>query len=154
MNCILLLNSVCVLSCFSGVWLFATLWTIACQAPLSIGILHVRILEWVAMPSSACTSLERLSSVMKYVFWKIKDEARFEDVFPFDSERVSLKKIKVLYFSVTETQGMIYIQYVQFDEFRYMHKPVISSPSLRWRTYSAPRRVSLCLFAVCVCKNT
>ena len=28
----------CVLSCFSHVWLFATLWTIARQAPLSIGL--------------------------------------------------------------------------------------------------------------------
>ena len=26
----------CVLSCFSHVWLFATLWTIACQSPLSM----------------------------------------------------------------------------------------------------------------------
>ena len=29
-----------------------TLWTIACQAPLSMGILQARTLEWVAMPSS------------------------------------------------------------------------------------------------------
>ena len=29
--------SACVLSCFSHVWLFATLWTIAHQVPLSIG---------------------------------------------------------------------------------------------------------------------
>ena len=29
-----------------------TLWTVACQAPLSMGILQARILEWVAMPSS------------------------------------------------------------------------------------------------------
>ena len=28
---------VCVLSCFSCIWLFVTLWTIACQAPLSMG---------------------------------------------------------------------------------------------------------------------
>ena len=27
----------CVLICFSCVWLFSTLWTIACQAPLSVG---------------------------------------------------------------------------------------------------------------------
>ena len=27
----------CLLSCFSHIWLFATLWTIACQAPLSVG---------------------------------------------------------------------------------------------------------------------
>ena len=31
---------------------FATPWTIAYQAPLSMGILQSRILEWVAMPSS------------------------------------------------------------------------------------------------------
>ena len=31
---------------------FVTLWTAACQVPLSMGILQIRILEWVAMPSS------------------------------------------------------------------------------------------------------
>ena len=29
-----------------------TPWTAVCQAPLSMGILQARILEWVAMPSS------------------------------------------------------------------------------------------------------
>ena len=42
----------CVLSRFSCVWLFATLWTVAHQAPLSMGILQARLLEWVAMPFS------------------------------------------------------------------------------------------------------
>ena len=46
------LNTVAVLSHFSHVWLFETLWTVACQAPLSMGILQARILEWVAMLSS------------------------------------------------------------------------------------------------------
>ena len=32
-------------------WLFVTLWTVARQAPLSIGILQARTLEWIAMPS-------------------------------------------------------------------------------------------------------
>ena len=41
-----------VLSHFSSIWLFVTLWTLACQAPLSLGILQGRTLEWVAMPSS------------------------------------------------------------------------------------------------------
>ena len=31
--------------------LFETPWTVACQAPLSVGILQTRILEWVAMLS-------------------------------------------------------------------------------------------------------
>ena len=33
-----------------------TLWTVACQAPLSMGFLQVRILESVAMPSSRVSS--------------------------------------------------------------------------------------------------
>ena len=36
----------------SHVRLFATPWTVALQAPLFMGILQARILEWVAMPSS------------------------------------------------------------------------------------------------------
>ena len=42
----------CVLSCFSRVWFFVSPWTAAHQAPLSMGILQARILEWVAMPFS------------------------------------------------------------------------------------------------------
>ena len=38
----------CLLHHFSHIWLFSTLGTVACQAPLSMA----RILEWVAMPSS------------------------------------------------------------------------------------------------------
>ena len=35
------------------------LWTIACQAPLFMGILQARILEWVAMPTSRGSSQPR-----------------------------------------------------------------------------------------------
>ena len=45
-----------VLSLFSCVRLFVTLWTVACQASLSTGILQARILEWVAKPSSRGSS--------------------------------------------------------------------------------------------------
>ena len=41
-----------VLSCFSRVRLFATQCSGARQAPLSMGILQARILEWAAMTSS------------------------------------------------------------------------------------------------------
>ena len=37
----------------------ATPWTIAHQAPLSVGILQTRILEWVAMPSTRGSSQPR-----------------------------------------------------------------------------------------------
>ena len=36
---------------FHCLWLFVTPWTATRQAPLSMGILQARILEWVAMPS-------------------------------------------------------------------------------------------------------
>ena len=46
-------------SCFSCVWFFVTPWTIARQAPLSMRILHARVLEWVAMPFSRRSSQPR-----------------------------------------------------------------------------------------------
>ena len=36
--------------------LFATPWTVAHQAPLSVGILQARILEWVGYPFSRGSS--------------------------------------------------------------------------------------------------
>ena len=57
-----IMPSVCcaALSHFSRVWLFVTLWTIAFQAPLSMGlILQARILEWVAISSSRDSSQPR-----------------------------------------------------------------------------------------------
>ena len=51
---------VCVLSCFSRVRLFVTLWIIACQAPLSMGLSRQEwILGWVAMPYSRGISQPR-----------------------------------------------------------------------------------------------
>ena len=48
----------CALS-LSCVQLYATPWTAARQAPLSMGILQTRIVEWVAMPSSRGSSQPR-----------------------------------------------------------------------------------------------
>ena len=45
-----------VLRLLTPVWLFVTPWTIAYQAPLSMGILQAWILEWVAVPSSRGSS--------------------------------------------------------------------------------------------------
>ena len=44
---------------FSHVQIFVTLWTVARQAPLSMGILQARTLEWVAVPSSRGSSQGR-----------------------------------------------------------------------------------------------
>ena len=44
---------------FSHVWLFATLWTIAHQAPLSMEFSRQELLEWVAIPFSRGPSWPR-----------------------------------------------------------------------------------------------
>ena len=54
-----LITNVCVLSHFSHVRLFTTLWTVAHQATLSMGILQARIVEWVVMPFSRGSSQPR-----------------------------------------------------------------------------------------------
>ena len=43
----------------SCVWLSATPWTMACQAPLSMGFFQARILEWVAISFSRGSSPPR-----------------------------------------------------------------------------------------------
>ena len=52
-------GELCVFSHISLVRLSVTQWTVAHQAPLSMGILQARILEWVAMPSSKGSSRPR-----------------------------------------------------------------------------------------------
>ena len=48
---------VCTWSHVSRVWLFATLWTIVHQTPLSTGILQARVLEGLSSPFSRGSSL-------------------------------------------------------------------------------------------------
>ena len=55
------------LSRFSHVQLFVTPWTVACQAPLSMGILQARILEWIAMPSSRGSSQSRDQTQVSHI---------------------------------------------------------------------------------------
>ena len=51
----------------SRVQLFETPWTVACQAPLSMGFFQARILEWVAMPFSRRFSGRRDQTRISYV---------------------------------------------------------------------------------------
>ena len=52
---------------FSRVQLFVTLWTVACQTPLSMGIFQARILEWVAMLSSGGSSQPKDWTPVSYI---------------------------------------------------------------------------------------
>ena len=53
----------CMLRCFSRARLLVTLWTVAHQAPLSMGILQARILEWVAVSPSGYLSDRGIESI-------------------------------------------------------------------------------------------
>ena len=57
-----------VLFCFSHVRIFVTPWNAAHQAPLSMGILQSRILEWIAIPFSRGSSQPRDWTHISYVF--------------------------------------------------------------------------------------
>ena len=51
--------SVCVWELLTCAWLLVTPWTVAHQAPLSMGILQARILKWVAISFSRGSSWPR-----------------------------------------------------------------------------------------------
>ena len=57
----------CCAQMLSCVRLFVTPWTEAHQAPLSMGILQARILEWVAMPSSRGSSQRRDQTQVSHI---------------------------------------------------------------------------------------
>ena len=52
---------------FRRIRYFATLWTVASQAPLSMGILQARMLKWVAISSSRESSQPRDLTCISYV---------------------------------------------------------------------------------------
>ena len=54
-----MLNVLCCAQSLSPAWLFATPWSVSHQAPLSMGILWARKLEWVAIPFSRGPSQPR-----------------------------------------------------------------------------------------------
>ena len=82
-----------------------TLWTVACQAPLSMGILQERILEWVAMPSSSRSSQPRnwtpVSCIAGRFFtsWTTR-EAQICHYTPV------IQQYRLTYMGETERQGM------------------------------------------------
>ena len=56
---------------FCCVQLFVTPWTIACRAPLSMGILQSRILWWVAISSSRGSSQARDQTLLHLLHWQV-----------------------------------------------------------------------------------
>ena len=89
----------CVLSHFSHVQLFETLWTITHQAPLSMGILQARILAWVVVPSSRESSQPRDPNRASYVSC-IGRQVLYHECH-LGSSRTSLSTHKLTYISLS-----------------------------------------------------
>ena len=60
-------TSMCCALSLSCIWLFATPWTVAHQASLSMRILQARRLEWVAIPSSRASSKPRDQTQVSHI---------------------------------------------------------------------------------------
>ena len=65
--CVYVCVCVCMRCYFSHVQFFVTLWAVPHQAPLSMGILQARILEWVAMSSFRGSFQSRDRSCISYI---------------------------------------------------------------------------------------
>ena len=96
---------------FDCVQLFVTLWTIAHQVPLSMGILQARILEWVAMPSFRGSSQPRDQTHISYVscidrqvcFFFFTTSATWEAYINYTSKKK--KRVKEKEYEDTEHSG-------------------------------------------------
>ena len=84
----------CVLSHFSCIRFFVTLWIVAHQAPLFHGILQGRILEGVAIPSSRGSSLPRnwthvsyVSCTGRQVLYSCRQKKKNHIVIPIEGEK-------------------------------------------------------------------
>ena len=55
------------LSHFGHVWLFATIWTVACQGRLSMGLFQARVLDWVSISYSREYSLHRDQNRLSFI---------------------------------------------------------------------------------------
>ena len=86
--------SVCVWNLLSCIWLFATPWTIVRQAPLSMGILQARILEWVAIPFFRGSSQPRTPALQA-------------DSLPSEPPGKHNWQIKIVYFQRVQYDGLL-----------------------------------------------
>ena len=83
----------CMLSCFTCVWILVTVWTVTCQALLSMGILQARILEWVSMPSFRGSSQPRDRTQVSHIAggfftrWAIREAL----IFVYFSTKMAVK---------------------------------------------------------------
>ena len=96
---------VVVLVVLSCVWLFVTLWTVACQVPLSLKFFWQEILEWVAistpgdLPNSGIEPMSLASPVLAGRFFTTVTPEKpmlFYKWGNWISERLSAKPVQVI----------------------------------------------------------
>ena len=73
----------------SRVWVFVTLWSVACQAPLSMGFFQARILEWVTISYSRGSSRprDRICTFLHLLHWQMDSLPLCQPGKPYHCER-------------------------------------------------------------------
>ena len=103
----------------SCVRLFATPWTVALPAPLSMGILQVRILQWVAMPSSRGIFPTQVSCTAGGLFtiWATREAQEYW--------MGSLFLLQVIFLTQESNQGLLHCRGILY-QLSYQVSPNIS----------------------------
>ena len=96
-----------VLSHFSHVQLFSILWTVACQAPLSMGILQARIQEQVAISSPRGSSQALNTCLLCLLHWQVGYLSRMPPGKPnwIENLKISIKNLLELMYEFSKATG-------------------------------------------------
>ena len=119
----------------SHVWLFATPWTVACQASLSVGFFQARISEWVASSSFSRFSWPRdwtcVSCISRQIHYYSATYIFFLRLFPLIGYYKMLNIVPVLdnqslliiYFMVSSTSQLLWTFKIFFnaDHFKSLY---------------------------------
>ena len=109
-------------------WLLATPWTVACEAPLSMGILQARILEGSAMPSSRGSSQPRNWTQVSciaggfFTIWATR-EAQYIRFIPYISATFKYL-LWLVFFPILPPHGLS-----RWACFRFSHRAVLKVPA-------------------------
>ena len=107
----------------SRVWLFATPWTVAHQAPLSMGILQARILEWVAMLSTRGSSQLRDQTQVSCIAGKFS--TTWTTTKPKNTGVGSLTLLPQIFLTQESNWGLLHRRQI-FYQLSYQGKPLES----------------------------
>ena len=115
-------DMMCCAQSLSCVQPFVTPWTVACQAPLSMGILQARILEWVAMTFPRGSSQPRdQTQVSRIVGDSLSSEPPGK---PMNTGVGSLSVLQGIFLTKGSNQGLLHCRQIVY-QLSYQGSPIL-----------------------------